>query len=94
MLIGRGWLVWISLAVAAPVCLAQHPIPESERWATITYPGNEPYLLDVGTGTPAGGAGNKTLCPCHRFAVFGESVRQALGTNHQRNVNRQHVEFP
>jgi formylglycine-generating enzyme required for sulfatase activity len=26
--------------------LAQHPIPESERWATITHPGNAPYVFD------------------------------------------------
>ncbi|MBL8745805.1 MAG: SUMF1/EgtB/PvdO family nonheme iron enzyme, partial [Phycisphaerae bacterium] len=32
------------VAIGAPA-LAAHPIPESERWATITHAGNEPYLL-------------------------------------------------
>jgi formylglycine-generating enzyme required for sulfatase activity len=34
------------MAVAAPSCFGQHPIPESERWATITHAGNEPYIFD------------------------------------------------
>jgi hypothetical protein len=31
----------------ATSALAQHPIPENERWATITHPGNEPYRHPV-----------------------------------------------
>lgn len=44
-------LIWTILAVAAPVCFGQHPIPEAERWATITHPGNESYTL-VRPGLP------------------------------------------
>jgi hypothetical protein len=32
--------------------LAQHPIPESERWATITNPGNAPYTVVSPIGYP------------------------------------------
>lgn len=44
-----GAAVMLALVSAG---FAQHPIPESERWATITHAGNEAYLADVGTGTP------------------------------------------
>ncbi len=48
---GRAIQLVLGLALAMLVggrALAQyapHPIPESERWATITHPGNEPYWL-------------------------------------------------
>lgn len=38
----------LTAVMLADVCFAQHPIPESERWATITHPGNAPHL----TGFP------------------------------------------
>jgi len=31
---------------------AAHPIPESERWATITHPGNAPYVFQWAPGYP------------------------------------------
>ncbi len=49
----------IALLLALPsAALAQHPIPEAERWATITHPGNAPYsssFQDLGSyGLPMG----------------------------------------
>ncbi|MDX2116266.1 MAG: hypothetical protein SFZ24_11705, partial [Planctomycetota bacterium] len=40
----------LALALAAappglgPSPASAHPIPESERWATVTHPGNQPYM--------------------------------------------------
>ncbi len=49
MMIAERWLgasrliaVAVMVCVVAP-CPAAHPVPESERWATITHPGNDPY---------------------------------------------------
>ncbi|MBL8747110.1 MAG: SUMF1/EgtB/PvdO family nonheme iron enzyme [Phycisphaerae bacterium] len=45
MVAGRVIQVLGVLALAARA-FAAHPIPESERWATITHAGNEPYTWD------------------------------------------------
>lgn len=37
---------WMFVVAVASICSAQHPIPESERWATITHPGNEAFVWD------------------------------------------------
>jgi formylglycine-generating enzyme required for sulfatase activity len=50
MPMSRVRMVLVCLAVAAPACFGQHPIPESERWVTITNPGNEPFPADFGGG--------------------------------------------
>jgi hypothetical protein len=45
----RGRLLAATLALVfsllAPAALAQHPIPENERWATITHPGNASDII-------------------------------------------------
>lgn len=41
-----GWTAGVLLGIAVGAVSAQnsHPIPEAERWATITHPGNEPWV--------------------------------------------------
>ncbi|MBL8745498.1 MAG: SUMF1/EgtB/PvdO family nonheme iron enzyme [Phycisphaerae bacterium] len=45
-------LAWMFVALSAPACLAAHPIPEAERWATITHAGNAPHIVLGPTGLP------------------------------------------
>jgi hypothetical protein len=50
----RGRLLAATLALVfsllAPAASARHPIPESERWATITHPGNEAFVFQSSSG--------------------------------------------
>jgi formylglycine-generating enzyme required for sulfatase activity len=50
MSIRRASLSWAILIAGFPAVIASaqsggHPIPEAERWATITHPGNQPYVI-------------------------------------------------
>ncbi len=63
----RALSLALLLALVTARVRAQHPIPESERWATITHPGNEPYRFMSGRVAPVPGVRNRRhRSACHR----------------------------
>ncbi|MBL8745496.1 MAG: SUMF1/EgtB/PvdO family nonheme iron enzyme [Phycisphaerae bacterium] len=86
-------LAWMFVALSAPVCLAAHPIPEAERWATITHPGNAAYQSDPSSiyGRPVGSVDyeyqiSRTEVTGAEWFEFVQAYGRYIDTNHDNDT--------